>query len=332
MLRDEGTVEEVEGVAMRPIPLRRYWWSTVPWISETGDLRKRHYNARTNEWHWEPRLRPPVLDKRGRLGHRLQNQFRPLAQLIALAWVRRHAPMDRMRAVVLVEPSDGLVAHNLRYVDDGEPSAGEDATSDDSASIVELEGDDETWRDLECKVGIVPCVDVGVRLSSHGRVCVDGVVSRGVPSLGGHVCLVPGVPPVPIERVRDLLFGAPRRERPPPRMARVIVLLREGASVREVARRMRIKPTTAWSYAHVALRFVSTSSAGRFTRQLMHDPDVEAPFRQLVDEAPHLLHAPLRAIVDLFTRTCMACDLQWRSNPHRYAEVCALRALLQREA
>ena len=231
-----------------------------------------------------------------------------------------------MQPVALITPSDGVIAYNLRYTDE----AVDDDESDDSD---ERETDaDEVWIDLRCKLGIVPCVRSDVRISNHGRISMDNVITRGTGGLGGYFCLLSSVPPVPIDRVTTLLFRpTARREPPPPRIRAVIALLKDGANIDTLQRRLRIKRTTAWSYTHEAMRFVSTKSAAMYTRRMLQAKDVEQPFRQLVDEAPALLHAPLRTIVELFTRTCMASNAAWRTNPHRYAEICAMRALVQRE-
>lgn len=321
----DAVVEDVDGVAMRPIPLRRYHWSSVPWISETGILRRRHFNARTGAWHWEAADVVPIEDPKGRLGHRLQNQFRTIAQLVALAWVHRSTPMSRMAKLTLVRPTEGVVAYNLRYADERDES-------DDDITILDAEDGAETWAPLECKVGIVPCVDTGYRISDRRRVMTPtGVVSNGVGGLGGFFCMIPNVPPVPVERVAGVLFGRPRREKPPPRIKTTMLHLKKGATIRSLARALRIKETTAWSYAHAAMRFVSTRTAREYTMQLIDAPDVAHELGKLVDRSPELLHAPLRQIVDVVTRS-MAADPDWRSNPHRYAEVSALRSLLQREA
>tara|TARA_B110000046_G_scaffold177799_1_gene205032 strand:+ start:709 stop:1671 length:963 start_codon:yes stop_codon:yes gene_type:complete len=319
---DAGVVDEVDGIPVRPIPLRRFCWASVPWVSEHGVVRYRHYNARLAAWFWEARPLVPVIDKTGRLGHRLHGQFRTIPQLIALAWLRRRTPMRRMRPVELIARSDGVVAYNLRYADEQL----DDTDSDDDDET------DEVWVALECKVGIVPCVGTGALISSRGRVRVANAITHGTGGLGGYFCILPSVPPIPISRVTAVLFSSrPRGEKPAPRIREVIRLLKDGANVEVVRREMRIQPNTAWAYVHDAMRFVSTKSAATYTRQMMQDEHVEAPFRKLVDEAPELLHAPLRIIVDRFTRTCMAGDLMWRTNPHRYAELCAMRALVQRE-
>lgn len=320
---DLDVVEEIDGIWMRPIPLRRASWASVPWISEDGVLRIRWYNARLALWVWESRPRTPVLDKTGRVGHRLHKQFRTIAQLIALAWLPRTHPMRRMRTVELVAPSNGLVAYNLRYIDADEE---ETATSSD-------DDDDEEWLDLECKVGIVPCSGMNVSISNRGRVRVHRTIIPTAGGIGDCFCILPSVPPIPISRVTAALFSSRpvRGDKPPPRIRQVVTLLREGANGQTLQKRLRIKPSTAWSYVHEALRFVSTKSATLYMRQMMQDAHVEAPFRKLIDEAPNLLHAPLRVIVDIFTRTCMASDPMWRTNAHRYAEVCAMRSLLQRE-
>jgi hypothetical protein len=122
-----------------------------------------------------------------------------------------------------------------------------------------------------------------------------------------------------------------KREKPPPRIRATILQLKSGASIKRLAHSLKIKQTTAWSYAHAGMRFVSTSTARRYTAQLLADPRVVTRFRDMIGESPEFLHAPLRSIVDIFTREWMAADLDWRSNPHRYAEISALRALVQRE-
>ncbi len=322
-----GVVEDVESISMRPIPLRRYHWSTVPWISETGILRRRHFNARLSEWHWELKTVAPSLDRRGRIGHRLQNQFYTLAQLIALAWLERPTPMKRMSEVLLTHPEDGLVSYNLRYRDS---FSREDDDSDDDISIVDP---DEVWLPLECKVGIVPCVESGYHVSNRRRLrSPNGKISIGNGGLGGYFFLISGIPPIPAERATSVLFDpTTKREKPPPRIRATMAQLNAGASIKRLAHSLKIKQTTAWSYAHAAMRFVSTSTARSYTTQLLADPNVVPQFRVMIEKSPDLLHAPLRTIVDVFTREWMAVDLNWRSNAHRYAEMSALRALLQRE-
>lgn len=319
----DDVVEEVDNLPMRPIPLRRFCWATVPWISEHGIVRNRHYNARLREWFWEKAPLSPVMDKTGRIGHRLQKQFRTITALIALAWLRRRTSMRRMRSVELISPCDGVVAYNLRYKYE---------TDDDEESDAESGDGSEEWTDMECKVGLVPCIGTGVLVSNRGRIRKNNIVSYGVGGLGGQFCILPSIPPIPIERVAAVLFSSqPRGEKPPPRIRNVIALLKAGADKESLQCSLQIKSTTVWSYVQDSMRFVSTKSATTYLRRMLLDKNVEASFRRLVDESPHLLHAPLREIVDVFTRTSMASDPLWRTNPNRYAEVCALRSLIQRE-
>lgn len=326
MLFDE--VEDApDGSAMRQVPCLFSSLAQKMWVSEAGVVRHRH--VVNGDWIWgEPR--PPIVDRGGRVGCYVDNRFRTLEQLVALAWIRRRTPMRRMQGVAYSSDQSALYAHNLCWKD--EPF-GADAGQDGNEDIEAPSSCSDCWRPLRFKMGLVPFVEAGYMVSQDGRlVASDGSVSRGSYALGSsRILFIPRVGVVPIGAVCNLLFSKHvDMHTPPPRIKTTIRLLRDGASIASVARFMAIRESTAWSYVHAALRHMSTESARRAIERVITSDGLVEQLVSLSHQTDLVLTGRLRDVVALTTRT-RAGDGDWLCNPHRYSEVCAVRSLLRRE-
>lgn len=328
----DGVEDDPEGRAMRQVPPDALLWGHTAWISETGDLRKRYYDVTTNTWIWGD-VRTPVVDRSGRVGHRINGRFRTLEQAVALAWVPRRTAMPRLRRVVYRggAPSNAVLAHNLEWSD--ERSGVEDDLDDDD---IELTDDDqpvdEEWRKIAFKTAIVPCVS-DWEISREGRVRVRDRICTGTYALGpSRFFPVVNIGLVPLDDLKSLLFRGERREEPtPPRIKRVMRLIRrdEGASIASIAAELAVRESTAWSYAYMALQRMSTASAQRHTVRLLRDPILQDVVLKVAQEAPIVYRCRLRELTPMITRV-LASNSKWLCNPHRYSELCAVRTLLQR--
>ena len=323
----DGVEEDPNGEAMREIPSRRLWWNVTEWITETGTLRKRFYNPASQEWSWGEVVVPVYV--RDRMGYRIRGQFRTIEHAIALAWVPRQTSMTRLRPVVLRDPSQGIIAHNIRYADQADVE--EELSSDEESDNRDIYG--ELWIPLACKIGVVPCRECGLQVSNFGRIrhSSSGLILRSFLAIG-NFCRVPNIGLIPMDATRAL-FGKSRTEKPPPRIRNLLILLKnsEDISIDALAARLKLKKNTVWTYVHQAMRYVSSASAGSIIEKLLCKPfPLEHAMRDIVSRNPSLLTTRLTPLVEIVTHE-LAGDPDWRCNPFRYAEVSALRMLLQRE-
>ena len=319
-------VVEVDHMPMRQVPTYAYSFSGSSWVSEDGILRHRYFDPLSSTWNWGD-IRRPVFDARGRIGHHVYGRFRTIEQIIALAWVPRRKPMTRLKRVKRRDIRSDVTAHNL-YWSDEEDS--DDGDSDDTEA-----GDDTRTKPLLFKMGMVPCVNSHLSISERGTLYTPHGAFRGRYALGPcRFYPVSNVGLVPLNLAAQLIFAGERDRRltsPPPRIARVIRHLRRGLSVHDVALAAGVREATAWSYAHVALRHMSTPSARKIVEKLLaHTPRVIKALEKLATESPLVVGGRLSDVVHVLTRV-FAADPSWREYAHRYSVVCMARTLLQRE-
>ena len=324
-----GVVDDPDGVAMRQVPHSKLLWGYHTWVSEGGAVRNRFFDPYDRSWLWGD-VRRPRVDARGRVGYTVYGAFRTVEQVIALAWVARRRPMLRMRALRDAEGDDARaapMAHRMSWADEG--GGGSDEASDDDD-----EDDDEDFRPLCLKVGIVPCVRDDVLISRRGRIRLlrhEGVVLRGHASYGpSYLYPIENVGLLPLDLVGHMVCTGTRlrTERPAPRVARTLKLLREGRGIAQIALELSVRENTAWSYAHVAMRHVSTDTARELTLRLASER-LHAIVSRLASETRFVLGGRLRDVVALVNHVVVD-DADWRSSPSRYARIGLVRALLQR--
>ena len=148
----EGLVRGPSGRSMRQVPVRHVWASTV-WSTKDGELWRRHFDAISGDWRWD--VDGPLqyaFDAQGRTGLYLDDRFRPIETIIALAWLHR-AP----ETLAQVHIEEGMDIH-LNHIswEDGESNAERGA----------IPG--ETWKPLKWKCGVVPAPP-GYAISNTGR-------------------------------------------------------------------------------------------------------------------------------------------------------------------
>lgn len=312
----------------REIPSPKLWWNSAYWINETGTLRKRFYNPRTKEWVWGDIVNP--ISRKDRVGYCLHGQFRSVEQAIALAWVRRKAPMRRMRRVSLRDPTAGVIAYNLFYCDEDGASSEEEEEEEPQEDLP-----DEEWRHFKCKLGVVECRSTGFQVSSMGRIrSPDGVITRGVAALGlSRYCQIPSIGFIPIQATQKL-FGDKRYDSPPPRIRNLLILLKnsDDSTIDSLSKRLRLKDSSVWTYVNHAMRYVSTETARDILMKLLQK---QAPLCDVVEHVinrqPLFLTSRLKPLVEIVSHE-LAADPDWKCNPFRYSEVAALKMLLQRES
>ena len=248
---------------LREVPNKKLWWNSVYFVSETGTLRRRFYNPMMGTWVWGDAIAPRFV--RDRLGYRINGQFHTIEQTIALAWVKRRTAMKRLRRVILKDPRAGVIAYNLKYADEDDEESGSESSENEEGA------QDELWKDLKCKIGIVKCENTQIQVSNLGRVrLADGTIHRGTVGAGpSRFVRVSNVGLIPIDATKAL-FDSSRYDKPPPRIRNVLILLKNcDLSIEMLARRLNIKESTAWLYVTQGMRYVSTQSAQKYLRKLL---------------------------------------------------------------
>ncbi len=319
-----GIIDDPEDRPMRQVPSISLPWTYTVWISEIGVLRPRHYDIIECAWAWGA-IRHPVVDSRGRMGFHVYGVFRTIEQTIALAWIPRCVPSGRLRSIQYIEGSE-LVAHNLGWKDEIEEGTDCSSESTDVPPSSNYE-----WFPLRFKIGVITCDFPKYKVSRCGCIktpggdIVKGVYTVGVARFG----ILPNIGMVNLEEVVRLLNNQ-RGRRSAPRFSNFIRQLRAGRSIRSISRQQCIKESSAWAYAYAGMRNVSTRTARILTLQCL-STNVAAAMERLLKEAPRVvLTGQLQDLVYMMTQV-LAADMHWRSNPHRYAEVRLMRAVLQRE-
>lgn len=323
-----GIAHDPDDVAMRQVPSLRLLWHYQTWVSPDGRVRNRYYDPRGATWVWGDVRASRVDARSGRVGYTIYGAFRTIEQVIALAWVPRDRPMLRMRAVHQASGVESLTARDITWADERCHLSDDDADEDM----------DEEFRPLRLKIGIVPCIRDDVLISRRGRIRLVAsapdqrrITRRGHASYGPSL-LFPfeNVGLLPLDLVGHMVCTGERlrSERPPPRVTRTIRLLKKGHDVAHIARELAILESTAWSYAHMAMRHVSTDTARALTLRLVSER-LHHIVQTLADETSFVLHGRLKDVINLVNNV-LVDDPDWRTSPSRYARVSLIRSLLQR--
>lgn len=302
----DGVLEH-DDVALRQLPYRHTPWAHTLWVSETGALFPRLFLVASRSWRWLP-ARTPRFDALGRQGHYVDATFRTLEQLVALAWCAGEPP--RGLHLVRHHPEEPLYAHNLEWVE---------------TTSVEVESAaPRRWRAIaEVRLGLI-CCGTDCEVSTDAQLRAGGVLLPTFRSLGHIFAHAPHVGLVPVDLLRDVLFGAKRPPPPPPRLRLVLDLLPH-ATPHTLACALGIRQSTAWSYLRDALRHLSTRRAAAVTARF-----VGTELDQLVRALPDVCDQPLRELVHHVDRA-LAADRDWRTRADRYARVVLVRDVLRRE-
>ena len=151
------------GRSMRQVPVRHVWASSV-WCTKEGELWRRHYDVISGDWRWDDAPIQYAFDARDRQGLYLDDAFRPIETIIALAWLHR-AP--KTLAQVQVEEGKPLHLDHLSWTD-GE--------SNEERGMIP----GESWKQLKWKCGVVPAPP-GYGISNKGRLrAPSGDVTAGL--------------------------------------------------------------------------------------------------------------------------------------------------------
>ena len=161
----DGVERCPSGKRAREVPFKHPFSSSV-WVAKDGEVWRRFYNVLSAEWNWDQDGPLEYAeDSNGRVGMNLGSQFRPIATVIALAWLQR-APETQARAE-LIEDSGGVHLENIQFA--------EAESNVETGSIA-----DERFKPLKnWKCGVVPCPK-GYMISSHGRLkSPNGEITSG---------------------------------------------------------------------------------------------------------------------------------------------------------
>ena len=159
----EGLVRCPNGHTARQVPMRHVWASSV-WCTKDGTLWRRHFDVISGDWCWDvDGALQYAFDAHGRQGLYLDDAFRPIETIIALAWLHR-AP----ETLAQVNVEEGMEIH-LNHISwmDGE-------SNEERGAIP-----GETWKALKWKCGVVPA-SAGYAISNEGRLkAPSGDVTAG---------------------------------------------------------------------------------------------------------------------------------------------------------
>ena len=242
----EGVVRGPSGHSMRQVPVRHVWASSV-WCTKDGEVWRRHYDVITGGWRWD--VDGPIqyaFDPQGRQGLYLDDHFRPLETIIALAW-RHRAP----ETLAQVQVEEGMPIHldHVSWVD-GESNQ-ERGT---------IQG--ETWKPLKWKCGLVP-VPPGYAISNRGRLrSPSGDVTAGFVFDGAfgwtRLAAIKDCGLVDLHLAAGLIQAIvdDMKLKPCIRDTLDAILSDERLSPADLSRHAGIKLDTAWSYYRQACAYV----------------------------------------------------------------------------
>ena len=228
-----------------------YVWVSSLWISRTGTCWRRHFNTATRQWSWASEPQPTSEElETGRLGLYVNNHWTPLETAIALAWRKRH-PESRAPAV-RGGKRRRLTAKSISWPKE------EDSDSE--------ELDDETWSDLDVRIGVLSTSGLGYKISSHGRLqSPQGLITRGHWFRGRRWSSVRGCGLCDLDTAAGLKTGLPQ----PPCYQLALNALLTGATAEDLAHEARIKESSAWSYLSKAATFAPCEDLRRVWKALV---------------------------------------------------------------
>ena len=305
---DDGLEEAPDGSEMRQVPTR-FTWSTSLWVSEDGMLLRRHFDVTTGSWRWDGN--GPLSyteDFEGRQGFRVDNQFRPIEQLIALAWLWDRLPGSR--AQVEVVSGKPLNAKYMRWVE--------------RETIEELGIDhDEVWKPLKSyKCGIVTIPD-GYQISTKGRLKGPCGITKGFYFVGA--CGETRMASVAECGLVDLWVAAkliPPSVYLPPALHQAANAMMSGLTPKEHAEEragkrngIAITEETSWSYYRQALAALRLPR--REIRELadsLSTSDLWRFLTELVDQGDDRIDGPLKSLFELVEEELPEKSRFWRGD------------------
>jgi hypothetical protein len=254
----DGVESAPDGSAVRQIPQRRVWTSSV-WISQDGVAWRRFFNVVTKQWHWD--AQPLSIVFEGEQDGFMLEWFTSTDRALAMAWLHRHpdsgAQVRRRVDVVLLDggaspaPSEGPRLGALSWDVDEDPDG--DAPRS------------ERWRPLRWRVGAVEC-DRRYAISTAGRLrSPSGRVTAGLWYNGRRWAAVRNAGLVDLWTASGL--DTTERIQPAIRMARDALVMSHTPA--ELAEAADLAEGTAWSYFARAAAFVPGKELRRFVPPLV---------------------------------------------------------------
>lgn len=299
---------------VKEIPHQESIWSSRVNISKDGRVKMSYYNALTNHWTYG-KEKLPSYDAKGRQGYYVHGRFRTLHSAIQMAWGRDDFPKPRQR----------------KQIDDISLNQTTDAGVSDRSNVSDSSTPKEEWLPLSLKLGVVPCSPKNVVISSLGRVSQNGAILPKRIVNGTQITHVRGFGVIPVDLIKKLLFDNKNaRKKPPLRIKTAMKLARMHTRVYDVARQMQVKESTAWTYILLGMRYVSLQTATKVLQKFIW-PNAQEAMNRLCKNDPGILSSTLTTLVKAVS-DLLQTDKVWDSNPNKYAEVRALRDLIQRAA
>lgn len=242
----EGVVRSPGGRSMRQVPVRHVWASSV-WCTNNGELWRRHFDVISGDWRFD--VDGPLqyaFDAEGRQGLYLDDRFRPIETIIALAWLHR-AP----ETVAKVNVVEGMSIH-LKHI-----SWLDDESNEERGAIP-----GETWKPLKWKCGLVPA-GAGYAISNKGRLrAPSGDVTAGFASDGTfgwtRMAAIKDCGLVDLHLAAGLIepIVDDMKLKPCIRDTLDAILSHERLAPADLSRYQGIKLDTAWSYFRQACVYV----------------------------------------------------------------------------
>ena len=297
----DGLEHAPDGTAMRQVPTRFAFSSTL-WVSEDGLLMRRHFDVTTTRWRWaDEGALVYTEDDGGRLGLRVDNQFRTIEQIIALAWLWNRQPGSRVDVEVV----------------QGQPPHAQYIRWTERESVKELgENRDEVWKTLRgYKCGIVT-IPEGYQISSKGRLKGPKGVTRGFYFVGA--CGETRLASVKDCGLVDLWVAAkliPPALCLPPALKQAADGMMTGHTPSEHAEAVAIKEDTAWSYYRQTLAALNLPrSELKQLGESLCNRDLWRFLMKLSDEDDDRIDGPLNDLFELVEEELPEKSRFWRGH------------------
>ena len=285
----------------------KYSWASTLWVSADGECWRRFYNVVSQAWSWDadgPLEYQEELSKdgiTGRVGLKVDNAFRDIKTLIALAWRHR---------------SEGTLARTVHTVEDKPISL--DTVDWEHAELNREMGafSKETWKPISKRrrVGIVP-ITPGYEISSQGRLKspFSNKITRGhwVEGACG---------PTRVAAVRNTglvdLWDCAKLIEPakllPPAIRLAANALMTGKSPAQHAKNLGIAVDTCWSYFRRAAQHLPRSRLLELAQELV-SPDLWRFLVLMRDSDDDRLAGSLTYLMELVREELSAKSRFWNT-------------------
>ena len=279
-----------DGVAYRQIPLLLTSPSTL-WISETGIIRRRYYNAFTRTWSWGESL-PHHVDDTGAMFVYMGNGKLHINASIEGSW----------RQVEFEDDNDDVLLENApseHWVVCGMPSS-----------------------------TVTPQLQIsshGNFRNARGEQCGGVAFRKRI-----VVCL-PGYATLDVQQLVDMHFhGAPSPSvKMPKRIEALLYALRANEDIETYATRANLKVSTVWSYMYDVFSCLDVEECVILSERYTSAAARRGMFMVFSRGLEHIFSGPAKVYVN-YIDNLLAHESSWIDNAHRFAELRILKLLCER--